>query len=95
MLLSSIPDLYTEDQAGNLIESSTIPSTSQPPIRLCVACTCKDEELACCGRKHCRKTFYAKSLERGLSLYEPMVSPNTKFGFRTGFVQGKAANSRV
>jgi hypothetical protein len=59
-----------EDQARNKVDASSIPVEYRPSVRLCIACTRKDENLEDCERQHCRKIFRPKRLDKGLASFQ-------------------------
>jgi hypothetical protein len=63
-----------------MIDASTIPSESRPPVRLCAACTLNIDDVTHCKRQHCRKTFHTQIANKGTSCYELVISSSTQIG---------------
>jgi hypothetical protein len=67
-----------EDQARNKVDASSILVEYRPSVRLCIACTRKDENLEDCERQHCRKIFRPKRLDKGESIHKPVMSSSAQ-----------------
>lgn len=90
---SSILDLYMEDHDGNMIDSTSNIARSQPPVRLCIACTRKDHEIAPCTRRHCRKIFPIYDTKGTCARVK--ASSNTEDSIRHDLIQSKASDCRI